>query len=122
MGIIGQKMNPDNLRTFTGTPEDFKRFIASFSGFILIQVSSPHLCPCKELEVNISEIARQFPHVTIVKIDVFDNPELVRDTFRFEGLPFFQLVEVTNGESKTIEETTCPSVEELKEILLEHTQ
>lgn len=81
--------------------------------FVVLDFYADWCGPCKDMSNIISQLANEFQHVTVMKIDVQKFPEIARQ-FGITSIPFF--VFIKNGQVAGTKQGRC-SKNELRGML-----
>jgi len=85
-----QKRSPTGAPTFGGveraTDADFNALVLESNGPVLVDFYADWCPPCRELAPIVEELARENPHVRVVKVNVDHSPEVAAG-YRIDSIP-----------------------------------
>ncbi|KAH0795014.1 Thioredoxin family protein [Histomonas meleagridis] len=68
-------MSLPNLKHFSGTKEDLKNIIKKSSNLVVLDFYADWCGPCQVVGKALPEIAKQYPNVEFLKVNVDKSPE-----------------------------------------------
>ena len=81
--------NVPNLTHFSGKPDALKKAIVKAGGVVVLDMFADWCGPCKMIGSVLPQVAKKYPQVTFMKINVDENQE-VSDKFNVQSIPQFK--------------------------------
>ena len=78
-----------NIQHFTGSPDGLKKALVKAGGLVVLDLFADWCGPCKMVGQVLPQIAKKYPSVTFMKVNVDQNQE-ISEQFNVQSIPQFK--------------------------------
>ena len=78
-----------NIQHFNGSTDGLKKALINAGGIVVLDLFADWCGPCKMVGQVLPQIAKKYPNVTFMKVNVDQNPE-ISEKFNIQSIPQFK--------------------------------
>lgn len=109
-------MSDELVTIFQGNRQELEKVVIDYKRLVFAYFFGTWCGPCKILGASVPEIAKEFPNVKFMKLDVDQNAELAGD-LNVKSLPNILFLKEKDGKMAILEEIVTKDVDVLKGLI-----